>query len=63
MSPLVRDASTADYDAFTCLFPALQIPDPLPTAAQFENQMLPNVVIAEDGQPVGYALARHPSSV
>jgi GNAT superfamily N-acetyltransferase len=55
MSLLVRDATTADYDAFTRLFPALQVPDPLLTPAQFEEQMLPNVVIADDGESVGYA--------
>jgi GNAT superfamily N-acetyltransferase len=55
MSPSVRDATTADYDAFTRLFPALQVPDPLLTAAQFEEQVRPNVIIAEDGEPVGYA--------
>jgi GNAT superfamily N-acetyltransferase len=55
MSPSVRDATTTDYDAFTRLFPALQIPDPLLTAVEFEQQMLPNVVIAEDEEPVGYA--------
>jgi N-acetylglutamate synthase-like GNAT family acetyltransferase len=49
-----RDATHADYAVFARLFPALKVPDPLPTATQFEQQMLPNVVIAEDGEPVGY---------
>jgi GNAT superfamily N-acetyltransferase len=55
MSLSARDATTADYEAFARLFPALEIPDPLPGAAQFEGQFLPNVVIAEDGDAVGYA--------
>jgi ribosomal protein S18 acetylase RimI-like enzyme len=55
MSLSARDATTADYGVFARLFPALQVPDPLLTEAQFEEQMLPNVVIAEDGEPVGYA--------
>jgi ribosomal-protein-alanine N-acetyltransferase len=56
MALSVRDATAADYAVFTRLFPALEVPDPLPTAAQFEERMLPGAVIAEDdGKPVGYA--------
>jgi GNAT superfamily N-acetyltransferase len=54
MTLSARDATKADYHVFARLFPALEIPDPLPTAAQFEGQFLPNVVIAEDGEAVGY---------
>jgi GNAT superfamily N-acetyltransferase len=54
MSLSVRDATPADYDVFVRLFPALEVPDPVLTAAQFEAQMLPNVAIAEDGEPIGY---------
>jgi len=59
VSPRVRDGTIADYEVFARLSPALGIPDPLLTTAQFEEQMLPNVVIAEDGEPVGYAHWRY----
>ena len=56
MNLLARDATTADYELFARLFPALEVPDPVLTTAQFEEHMLPNVVVAEDGQqPLGYA--------
>jgi GNAT superfamily N-acetyltransferase len=52
----VRDGAAADYEAFARLFPALNVPDPVLTATQFEEQMLPNVAIAQDGaERVGYA--------
>ena len=52
----VRDATPADYPVFARLFPELHVPDPLLTAAQFEERMLPHTVIAEDaGRPVGYS--------
>jgi len=50
-----RDATAADYEVFARLFPELEVPDPLLTQAQFEERMLPNVIIAEEGGPVGYA--------
>ena len=56
MSLSIRDATPADHGAFAGLFPELQVPDPLPSPAQFEERMLPNVVMAEDGaRSVGYA--------
>jgi GNAT superfamily N-acetyltransferase len=55
MSLSVRDAKPTDYEVFARLFPSLKIPDPLPTPAQFEEQFLPNVVVAEDGDLVGYS--------
>jgi ribosomal protein S18 acetylase RimI-like enzyme len=52
----LRDGAPADYPTFARLFPALEVPDPLLTAAQFEERMLPNLVIAvDDDVPVGYA--------
>ena len=60
MGPKVRDATSADYPVFARLFPALEVPDPLLTAAHFEERMLPNVVIAEDAaRAVGYAHFRN----
>jgi GNAT superfamily N-acetyltransferase len=53
-----RDATPSDYEVFVRLFPELQVPDPLLTQAQFEERMLPNVIIAEDGDPLGYAYWR-----
>ncbi len=56
MSVSVRDATSADYTAFTRLFPALGVPDPLLTPAQFEAQMLPCTVVADDERDtVAYA--------
>ncbi|MCL2449771.1 MAG: GNAT family N-acetyltransferase [Polyangiaceae bacterium] len=55
MSLVVRDATPGDYDVFARLFPQLHVPDPLLSAAQFAEQMLPHTVIADDGAPVGYA--------
>jgi hypothetical protein len=54
-----RDATPSDYEVFARLFPGLQVPDPLLTQAQFEGErMLPNVIIAEDGDRLGYAYWR-----
>jgi ribosomal-protein-alanine N-acetyltransferase len=55
MTLSIRDATRADYDVFARLFPELGVPDPLLTADQFAERMLPSVVIAEDPRPVGYA--------
>ena len=56
MSLSIRDATAADYEVFARLHPALETPDPLLTAAQFAQLMLPNVVLAcEERQPIGYA--------
>jgi ribosomal-protein-alanine N-acetyltransferase len=56
MTVSVRDASIADYAVFARLFPELLVPDPLPSAEQFAQQILPRAVIAEDGgAPAGYA--------
>jgi GNAT superfamily N-acetyltransferase len=56
MSLSIRDATAADYEVFARLQPALETPDPLLTAPQFAERMLPNVVLACDaGQPIGYA--------
>jgi ribosomal-protein-alanine N-acetyltransferase len=52
----VRDATPADYPVFARLFPELHVPDPLLTAAQFEERMLPSTVIAEGAdRPLGYS--------
>src|SRR5579872_7354313 len=58
MPLFVRDATPADYEVFASLFPELRVPDPVLTQAQFEERMLPNTVVAMDGEPakgVGYA--------
>jgi GNAT superfamily N-acetyltransferase len=56
MSLSVRDASKADYEVFVRLFPELHVPDPILTSEQFEQRMLPHVVIVQAGEhPVGYA--------
>jgi GNAT superfamily N-acetyltransferase len=56
MALWVREATIADYGVFARLFPALEVPDPLLTAAQFEERMLPHVVIAgESEHALGYA--------
>jgi GNAT superfamily N-acetyltransferase len=52
----VRDGGPSDYGFFARLFPALGVPDPVPSAAQFEEHTLPLALIAEEaGAPVGYA--------
>jgi ribosomal protein S18 acetylase RimI-like enzyme len=53
-----RDATPADYAVFARLFPELKVPDPVLTQEEFEQRMLPNTIIAEDGEPVGYAFWR-----
>jgi ribosomal-protein-alanine N-acetyltransferase len=59
MTLTVRDATPTDYPVFAALFPALEVPDPTLTQAEFEARMLPRVVIAErDGDAVGYACFR-----
>jgi hypothetical protein len=45
MSLSVRDAAKADYAVFARLFAELHVPDPILTSEQFEQRMLPNVVI------------------
>jgi GNAT superfamily N-acetyltransferase len=56
MSLSIREATAADYEVFALLQPALETPDPLLTATQFAQRMLPNVVLACDGmRPIGYA--------
>jgi GNAT superfamily N-acetyltransferase len=55
----VRDATAADYPVFARLFPALEVPDPVPTPEQFEQRMLPHVVVARRGDDaLGYAFFR-----
>jgi hypothetical protein len=55
MALAVRDATSGDYAAFVRLFPALGVPDPLLTTSQFETQMLPRAIVAEEGDTLGYA--------
>jgi GNAT superfamily N-acetyltransferase len=51
-----RAARADDYAFFARLFPELGVPDPVPSAADFTNKMLPHVLVVEDGhQAVGYA--------
>jgi GNAT superfamily N-acetyltransferase len=57
MSLVIRDATAADYDVYARLHPALEVPYPILTAAQFAERMLPNIILVCDGtQPIGYAL-------
>jgi GNAT superfamily N-acetyltransferase len=56
---VVRAGDRADYGLFARLFPELRVADPVPTSEQFAEQMLPLVVIAQDGEaPAGYAFWR-----
>ena len=59
MGLTVRDATPADYPTYVRLFPALAVPDPVLTSEAFEAEMLPPVVVVEDGaNAVGYASFR-----
>jgi GNAT superfamily N-acetyltransferase len=52
----VRSATAADYANFARLFPELRVSDPLPSAAQFAERILPRAVILEEGgEAIGYA--------
>jgi len=52
----VRDGEASDYAVYVRLFPELHVPDPRLSAVQFEERMLPSLVIAEDGgRAAGYA--------
>jgi GNAT superfamily N-acetyltransferase len=56
---VVRDATLADYPVFARLLPELGVPDPTPTPAEFESNMLPRVLLLEDdGDPIAYAFWR-----
>jgi GNAT superfamily N-acetyltransferase len=51
-----QDARTEDYGAFARLFPELRVPDPTPTAEQFETRIRPHAFLLWEGhRPVAYA--------
>ena len=53
----VRDATPADYDAYSRLFPELGVDDRLPSQQRFPDELLARTVVADDdGTIVGYAL-------
>jgi GNAT superfamily N-acetyltransferase len=55
MSFTIRDATVADHASFARLFPELRVADPLPTADQFAERMLPRVMILEErDDAIGY---------
>lgn len=52
----IRAATGDDYDAFTRLFPALGVDDPVPSRARFTGELTARMLVAVDGDVVGYAL-------
>jgi GNAT superfamily N-acetyltransferase len=61
MEPLspARPATPGDYPHFVRFFAELGIPDPVPDAARWEEEMLPGTLFLDGGGvPVAYALVR-----
>jgi GNAT superfamily N-acetyltransferase len=60
VSPVVvSDAAVADYPAFARLFPELAVVDPLPTADHFAGLIVPQSIVARDGEAIiGFAWPR-----
>lgn len=55
-SMVIRPANQGDYPLFARLFPELRVPDPVPSRARFETEMMATTLIAErDGAGVGAA--------
>lgn len=55
----VVPAAADDYDAFALLFRELAVPDPTPSRVYFEENVLPGMLVAKDGERVaGYVWAR-----
>ena len=51
----IRPATAADYEAFARMFPELKTPDPTPSAATWERDLVPTTAIVEvDGAVCGY---------
>lgn len=51
----LRAATAGDYPAFAALFPELGVPDPLPSASAWADDLAPRTVLATvDGEVVGY---------
>jgi ribosomal protein S18 acetylase RimI-like enzyme len=61
MSLAVRLATIADHPAFARLFPELGVEDPLPSAAEFAERMLPRVVVVDEVDGPGQAPGRPPA--
>lgn len=54
-----RPATSDDYDAFTRLFPELEVPDPLPSLERFTAAIVPDALVAlDDDRVVGITWAR-----
>lgn len=53
---VIRPANQGDYPLFARLFPELRVPDPVPSRARFETEMMATTLIVErDGAGVGVA--------
>ncbi|NOU29806.1 MAG: GNAT family N-acetyltransferase, partial [Polyangiaceae bacterium] len=51
----IRPATAADYEAFARMFPELKTPDPTPSAATWERDLVPTTaIVEEDGAVCGY---------
>ena len=46
----MRPAAPSDYDAFTRLFPALAVPDPVPSLERFTGAILPDATVVLDAR-------------
>lgn len=54
-----RPAAADDYEAFTRLFPELEVPDPLPSLERFAAAIVPDALVAvDDDRVVGITWAR-----
>lgn len=52
----MRDARPEDYDAYARLFPALEVPDPVPSRGRFAEEIAPrSIVMASPGELVAIA--------
>ncbi len=55
----VRPARPSDYDGYARLFPLLEVPDPVPSAEKFTGTLMPDSLVAVDGDAlVGVVWAR-----
>jgi len=52
---IVRPARDTDYATFVALFAELGVDDPVLDETRFRAEIVPTMLVAEDGAPVGYA--------
>jgi GNAT superfamily N-acetyltransferase len=52
----IRAATAGDYDAYAAMFSELGIDDPVPSRTRFAEELTSRILVAVDGDVVGYAL-------